>query len=75
MLTVFVVPNNALNQNGGLIPIVGYATFYMAGWDHDPCIQKGTNPYPKPRTPGRRRNHLGVLHLLHHPRELQRAGR
>jgi hypothetical protein len=49
VITVFVVPDGAMSQSGGLIPIVGYATFYMEGWDHDPCDGKGK---PDPVNPG-----------------------
>src|SRR5205823_658036 len=42
-ITIFVVPDGSMSATGGLIPIVGYAEFYLAGWDHDPCIKK-TDP-------------------------------
>ena len=46
VITIYVVPDGSLNPSGGLIPIVGYAKFYLAGWDHDPCIGNKTNPDP-----------------------------
>ncbi len=46
-ITVFVVPDGSLTSTTHLIPIMGYATFYMEGWDHDPCI--GTSD---PKNPG-----------------------
>jgi hypothetical protein len=41
LITIFVVPDNSFKfspQNTiNRIPILGYASFYIAGWDHDPC--------------------------------------
>jgi Flp pilus assembly protein TadG len=37
VITIFVVPTGSFSTSGGLIPIVGYAEFYVVGWDHDPC--------------------------------------
>jgi hypothetical protein len=48
------VPNNSFqySQNNGvnMIPVVGYASFYVAGWDHDPCIYSNTPPTACPKT-------------------------
>jgi VCBS repeat-containing protein len=43
VITIYVVPDGSLSASGGLIPIVGYAEVYLAGWDHDPCINR-TDP-------------------------------
>lgn len=54
LITLFVVPNNSFqySQNNGvnMIPVVGYASFYVAGWDHDPCIYSNTPPTACPKT-------------------------
>jgi Flp pilus assembly protein TadG len=49
VITVLVVPNNSLSTTTHLVPIMGYATFYMAGWDHDPCIGKSDPKNPGPQ--------------------------
>jgi Flp pilus assembly protein TadG len=52
LITLFVVPDTfngapsfqyASNNSVHKIPIIGYASFYMAGWDHDPCLT-ASNP-------------------------------
>lgn len=40
LITIFVVPNNSYTSVSHLIPIIGYAEFYVTGWDHDPCAGK-----------------------------------
>ena len=35
VITVFVVPDGSLTSTTHLVPIVGYATFYLEGWDHE----------------------------------------
>ncbi|HEY1523715.1 MAG TPA: Tad domain-containing protein [Solirubrobacteraceae bacterium] len=37
LITIFVVPNNTFTSTSHLIPVTGYAEFYVTGWDHDPC--------------------------------------
>jgi Flp pilus assembly protein TadG len=37
LITIFVVPDNTFTSTSHLIPITGYAEFYVTGWDHDPC--------------------------------------
>jgi hypothetical protein len=45
------VPNNSFKYSSGntvnKIPIIGYASFYVAGWDHDPCISSKLTGCPK----------------------------
>lgn len=53
VITIFVVPDGSLSATGGLIPVAGYAAFYLAGWDHDPCINKGDPDSPDGQHPGR----------------------
>ncbi len=53
VITIFVVPDGSLSASGGLIPIVGYAKFYLAGWDHDPCINKSDPDSPDGQHVGR----------------------
>jgi hypothetical protein len=51
LITIFVVPNGSFNTNPvNMIPIVGYASFYVAGFDHDPCIVGKTVPPACPKT-------------------------
>lgn len=38
LITVFVVPDGSLEDGTKLIPILGYADFYLAGWKFDPCV-------------------------------------
>jgi hypothetical protein len=62
LITLFVVPDTvngqpsfqySNNNNVHMIPIIGYAAFYLAGWDHDPCLLKSPNPLcPTSATPG-----------------------
>jgi hypothetical protein len=40
LITIFVVPDNSYTTPSHLIPIIGYAEFYVTGWDHDPCANK-----------------------------------
>jgi hypothetical protein len=40
LITIFVVPNNSYTSVSHLIPIIGYAEFYVTSWDHDPCAGK-----------------------------------
>ena len=36
---MFLVPFNSLNGNGNAtVPVIGAATFYVTGWQGDPCI-------------------------------------
>jgi hypothetical protein len=71
LITIFVVPDNSFKfspQNTiNRIPILEYASFYIAGWDHDPCappLWQWNRPLPAacPDNPGRSgaaaRNHL-----------------
>ena len=37
VITIFVVPDGSFTQTTHLIPVVGYAEFYVTGWDHNPC--------------------------------------
>jgi hypothetical protein len=53
VITIFVVPDGSLSATGGLIPIVGYAKFYLEGWDHDPCINKSDPDSPDGQHVGR----------------------
>jgi hypothetical protein len=44
MVTVFLVPFNSLNGTGNAdIPITGFATFYITGYDQSPCPTSGPN--------------------------------
>ncbi|MFL5822482.1 MAG: pilus assembly protein TadG-related protein [Solirubrobacteraceae bacterium] len=40
LITIFVVPDNSYTTVSHLIPVMGYAAFYVTGWDHDPCANK-----------------------------------
>jgi Tfp pilus assembly protein PilX len=40
LITIFVVPDGTFSQTSHLIPIAGYAEFYVTSWDHDPCAGK-----------------------------------
>jgi hypothetical protein len=40
LITIFVVPDNSYTSVSHLIPVIGYAEFYVTGWDHDPCANK-----------------------------------
>jgi VCBS repeat-containing protein len=40
LITIFVVPDNAYTSMSHLLPVMGYAEFYVTGWDHDPCAAK-----------------------------------
>jgi hypothetical protein len=40
LITIFVVPDNSYTSVSHLIPVMGYAEFYVTGWDHDPCANK-----------------------------------
>ena len=40
LITIFVVPTGSYTSVSHLIPIIGYAAFYVTGWDHDPCANK-----------------------------------
>jgi Flp pilus assembly protein TadG len=40
VITLFVVPDGSFSKSSHLTPIVGYAEFYVTGWDHDPCANK-----------------------------------
>jgi hypothetical protein len=38
IISVFLVPFNSLNGNGNAtVPVIGAATFYVTGWQGDPC--------------------------------------
>jgi hypothetical protein len=45
-ITVYVVPDGSLTTTPHLVPIIGYAEFYLAGWDHDPCELQYHPPGP-----------------------------
>lgn len=53
VITVYVVPDGSLSSSGGLIPIAGYAELYVAGWDHDPCINRSDPDSPDGQHVGR----------------------
>lgn len=40
LITIFVVPDGSYTSVSHLIPIMGYASFYVTSWDHDPCAGK-----------------------------------
>jgi hypothetical protein len=40
LITIFVVPDSSYTTTSHLIPVIGYAAFYVTGWDHDPCANK-----------------------------------
>ncbi len=41
VITIFIVPDGSYSSTtSNLIPIVGYALFYVTSWDHDPCANK-----------------------------------
>ena len=40
LITIFVVPDNSYSRTSHLIPVMGYAAFYVTSWDHDPCAGK-----------------------------------
>jgi hypothetical protein len=48
VITIYVVPNGSFTTTSHQIPIVGYASFYMATWDHDPCAGKSDPKSPGP---------------------------
>ena len=40
LITIFIVPDSSFSTTSHLIPIAGYADFYVTSWDHDPCANK-----------------------------------
>jgi hypothetical protein len=55
VITIFVVPNGSFKYETtsevNKIRVVGYAAFYMAGWDHDPCLVQKTVSSKCPTSP------------------------